>query len=111
LEEIGTLITGVLHSMKAVTSYRQAVFSMRMNYIIYLDAGIKHRSYPIQIDAAAPRDWLPLVHRMITAVGTAIPPHIALPPAITARNDNARGIVSAAVRVAISVQRESVCTV
>jgi hypothetical protein len=82
-----------------------------MNYIIYVDAGIKRSSYLIQIDAAAPSDWLPLVHRMITAVATATPPHSALLAEITACNGNARGIVSAALRVAISVQRESVWTV
>lgn len=84
---------------------------MRMNYITHVHAGIKRSLYLIQIDAAAPSDWLPLVHRMITAVDTAIPPRSALLSAITARNDNARDIVSAAVRVAISVQRESVWTV
>ncbi len=84
---------------------------MTMNYITHVHAGIKRSLYLIRIDAAAPSDWLPLVHRMITAVGTAVTPHSALLPLITARNENAHGIVSAPVLVPISVQRESLWTV
>ena len=78
---------------------------MTTNYITKVDAGIKSRSYLVQMDAAVPDDWLPLARRVITTAGVPVPPDSALLPVIASCNGNARDIVSAAVRVAIAAKR------
>jgi len=105
LDEIDNLTKAAQQSLKAVMSYRQSTFIMTTNYITDVDAGIKSRSYLIQMDAASPNDWLPLVRRVITAVGAAVPPENILLPVIANCNGNARDIVSAAVRVAVAARR------
>jgi replication-associated recombination protein RarA len=105
LDEVDNLTVAAQQSLKAIMNYRQSVFIMTTNYITKVDAGIKSRSYLIQMDAATPGDWLPLVRRVITTAGVAVPPDSALLPVIASCNGNARDIVSAAVRVAIAAER------
>jgi hypothetical protein len=78
---------------------------MTTNYITKVDAGIKSRSYLIQMDAGAPGDWLPLARRIIIVAGVPAPTDSALLPVIASCNGNARDIVSAVVRVAITAKR------
>ena len=87
-------------------NYQHTVFIMTTNYIERVDAGIKSRSYLIQMDAAQPSDWLPVMHRVISACGVPIPPDVTLLPIIQQSDGNAREIVSAAVRMAIDTQRQ-----
>ena len=75
---------------------------MTTNYIEKIDAGIKSRSYLIQMDAASPADWLPVMHRVISTCGGMIPPDSTLLPIIHGCDGNAREIVASAVRVAIN---------
>lgn len=105
LDEVDNLTVAAQQSLKAIMNYRQSVFIMTTNYITKVDAGIKSRSYLIQMDAATPGDWLPLVRRVITTAGVPAPPDSALLPVIASCNGNARDIVSAAVRVAIAAKR------
>lgn len=106
LDEVDNLTKAAQQSLKAVMNYRQATFIMTTNYITEVDAGIKSRSYLIQMDAASPNDWLPLVRRVITAVGAVVPPDNTLLPVIANCNGNARDIVSCAVRIGIAAQRQ-----
>ena len=64
-------------------------------------------AYLIQMDAAAPADWLPVVQRAIAAYGAVVPPASVLLPVIQGCDGSARDIVSSAVRVAIDVQRRA----
>ncbi len=105
LDEVDNLTVAAQQSLKAIMNYRQSVFIMTTNYITKVDAGIKSRSYLIQMDAAAPGDWLSLVRRVIKAAGIALPPDSTLLPVIDSCNGNARDVVSAAVRVAIAAKR------
>jgi len=105
LDEVDNLTEAAQQSLKAVMNYRQAVFIMTTNYITKVDTGIKSRSYLIQMDAAEPGDWLPLVRRVITTADVPVPADSALLPVITSCNGNARDIVSAAVRVALAARR------
>ncbi len=94
-------------TLKAAMNWEHTVFIMTTNYIEKIDAGVKSRSYLIQMDAAAPAAWLPIVRRVIAASGAAVPPDSSLLPIIASCNGNARDMVSAAVRVAIEAQREA----
>ena len=69
--------------------------------------GIKSRSYLIQMDAALPSDWLPVMHRVIATCGGIIPPDSALLPIIQSCDGNARDIVSSAIRVALEQNRKA----
>ena len=74
---------------------------MTTNDITAVDKGVVNRSHVINMMAAKPQDWLPLVKRVIQACGAAQPPDQALIPVIAACNGSAREICNAAVQVAI----------
>jgi hypothetical protein len=80
---------------------------MTTNYIEKIDAGIKSRYYLIQMDAASPADWLPVVHRVISTCGGMIPPDYTLLPIIHGCDGNAREIISSAKRVALEQNRKA----
>lgn len=108
LDEIDNLTEAAQQSLKAVMNPpHNSVFVMTTNYIGKIDAGIKSRSYLIQMDAAQPADWLPVMRRVIAACGAVQPPDNLLLPIIAACAGNARDIVSDAVRVAIKAQRQA----
>jgi replication-associated recombination protein RarA len=105
LDEIDNWTTRTQQTLKAAMNYENSVFIMTTNYIERIDAGIKSRSYLIQMDAAKPTDWLPIVSQVITACGVAAPPAATLMPIIAGCDGNARDIISSAVRVAIASAR------
>ena len=107
LDEIDNWTSRTQQTLKADMNYQHTVFIMTTNYIQKIDSGIKSRSYLIQMDAAAPAEWLPVVQRAIAAYGTVVPPASVLLPVIQGCDGNARDIVSSAVRVAIDVQRRA----
>jgi replication-associated recombination protein RarA len=108
LDEIDNLTEAAQQSLKAVMNPpHYSVFVMTTNHIEKIDAGIKSRSYLIQMDAAQPADWLPVMRRVIAACGAMQPPDAALLPIIETCDGNARDIVTSAVRVAIRAQRQA----
>ena len=88
-------------------NYEHTVFIMTTNYIEKIDAGIKSRSYLIQMDAASPADWLPVMHRVISTCGGMIPPDSTLLPIIHGCDGNAREIISSAIRLALEQNRKA----
>jgi len=82
LDEIDNWPTRTQQALKSAMNYQHTVFIMTTNYIEEVDAGIKSRSYLIQMDAAQPSHWLPLMHRVISACGAPIPPDATLLPII-----------------------------
>lgn len=103
LDEVDNLTVAAQQSLKAIMNYEHVVFIMTTNHITKIDQGIINRSYLIQMDAAQPSDWLPLVSRIITACGVVPPSAAVLLPVIAGCNGSAREIVSTAVRIAISI--------
>jgi replication-associated recombination protein RarA len=59
LDEIDNWTTRTQQTLKAAMNYQHTAFIMTTNRIEKIDAGIKNRSYRIQMDAAQPSDWLP----------------------------------------------------
>jgi hypothetical protein len=106
LDEIDNWTIRTQQTLKAAMNSKNSVFIMTTNYIERIDAGIKSRSYLIQMDAAKPTDWLPIVSRVIAGCGVVTPPAATLLPIIAGCDGNARDIISSAVRVAIEAQRQ-----
>ena len=107
LDEFDNWTIRTQQTLKAAMNYEHTVFIMTTNYIEKIDAGIKSRSYLIQMDAALPADWLPVMHRVIGACGGIIPPDSTLLPIIHGCDGNAREIVSSAVLVALKQNRKA----
>ncbi len=104
LDELDNWTERTQQTLKGVMNYQSSVFIMTTNYIGKIDPGIKSRSHLIQMDAALPEDWLPVMQRVIAACGAIVPPAQTLLPIIQSCDGNARDIVNAAVRVAIAAQ-------
>jgi replication-associated recombination protein RarA len=107
LDELDNWTTRTQQTLKAAMNNPNTVFIMTTNYIEKIDAGIKSRSYLIQMDAASPADWLPLVHRVISTCGGMIPPDCTLLPIIHGCDGDAREIISSAIRVALEQNRKA----
>lgn len=107
LDEVDNLTATAQQTLKAVMNYEHVVFIMTTNHIETIDRGVTNRSYLIQMDAAAPTDWLPVVKRVITKCGAQLPPDSALLPVIQSADGSARDIISSAVRVAIASMRQA----
>lgn len=105
LDEIDNWTARTQQTLKAAMNREHTAFIMTTNYINNVDAGIKSRSYLIQMDAATPSDWLPVVRRVFDVCEVSLPPDSALLPIIQGCNGNARDIVSSAVRVANQAKR------
>lgn len=106
LDEVDNWTPRTQQTLKAAMNYTNTVFVMTTNYIEKVDTGIKSRSYLIQMDAAPPSAWLPVVHRVIQASGGKSPPDESLLPIIEGCNGNARDIISSAVRVVLEQTRK-----
>ena len=107
LDEFDNWTTRTQQTLKAAMNYEHTVFIMTTNYIEKIDAGIKSRSYLIQMDAASPSDWLPVMHRVISTCGGMIPPDSTLLPIIHGCDGNAREIISSAIRLALEQNRKA----
>lgn len=107
LDEVDNWTPRSQQTLKAAMNYKHTVFIMTTNYIEQIDAGIKSRAYLIQMDAAPPAAWVPVVTRVIQASGGSIPPDASLLPIIKGCDGNAREIISSAVRVALEQNRKA----
>ena len=107
LDEFDNWTTRTQQTLKAAMNYPNTAFIFTTNYIEKIDDGIKSRSYLIQMDAALPADWLPVMHQVISTCGGMIPPDCTLLPIIHGCDGNARDIVASAVRVATNQNRKA----
>lgn len=107
LDELDNLTSRAQQTLKATMNHKHVVYVMTTNHIDKIDHGIINRSYLIQMDAAAPTEWLPVVRRTITACGAPLPPDSALLPLIKSCDGSARDIVSNAVRVALESMQKA----
>jgi replication-associated recombination protein RarA len=107
LDEIDNWTGKTQQTLKAAMNWEHTVFIMTTNYINNIDAGIRSRSYLIQMDAAQPGEWLPVVRRVIQSSGAPMPPDSTLLPLIQSCHGNARDIVSTAVAVANAAKNQA----
>jgi replication-associated recombination protein RarA len=101
LDEVDNLTSSAQASLKAIMTGLHGIFIMTTNDITAVDKGVVNRSHVINMMAAKPQDWLPLVKRVIVACGAPLPPDNSLIPVIASCDGSAREICSAAVQVAI----------
>ena len=101
LDEVDNLTDAAQASLKAIMTGLHGAFILTTNHINSIDKGVVNRCHVINMMAAMPQDWLPLVKRIITVCGAPLPPDASLIPVIAGCNGSAREICNAAVQVAI----------
>ena len=107
LDELDNLTDAARASLKAIMNGRHVIFIMTTNNLSAIDMGIQNRSYIIDMNAAPPSVWLPLVRRVISSYGATVPSDAVLLPLIAACDGSAREIISAAMEVAINQALEA----
>lgn len=100
LDEADNLTNLAQAQLKASMNLPQAVFVLTTNYIQRIDKGVQNRCCLIEMNAAQPAQWLPLVNRVFAASNVPMPPLQTLLPIIESANGSARDIISAALQVA-----------
>jgi replication-associated recombination protein RarA len=104
LDEVDNLTEAAQASLKAIMDCRHGVFILTTNDINQVDKGVVNRCHVIHMLVAQAQDWLPLVKRVITSTGAAIPPDASLIPIIASCNGSGREILTAAVQIATSIK-------
>jgi len=100
LDEVDNLTDAAQASLKAIMDCRHGVFIMTTNDITKIDKGIVNRSYVIHMLVAQSKDWLPIVKRLIMAMGANCPPESTLLPVIASCNGSGREILTTAIQIA-----------
>jgi DNA polymerase III delta prime subunit len=104
LDEADNLTNLAQAQLKATMNLPNAVFIFTTNNIGGIDKGIQNRCYLIDMNAANPASWLPLLTRVFSACGVAMPPNKQLFPVIESCNGSAREIITSAIEIAIAVK-------
>jgi replication-associated recombination protein RarA len=106
LDEVDNLTDLAQQHLKSAMAYEHAVFILTTNHINEVDKGVQNRCYLIEMNAAQPADWLPVVHQAIAACGVPVPDDTVLLPLIAAGKGSAREIISGALEVANEIRRQ-----
>ena len=99
LDEVDNLTDAAQASLKAIMTGLHGIFILTTNHIGSIDKGAVNRCHVIHMMAAQPKDWLPLVKKVITKMGGRLPPDSSLIPIITECNGSGRDIQTAAIQV------------
>jgi DNA polymerase III delta prime subunit len=99
LDEVDNLTVAAQASLKAIMTGLHGIFILTTNHIGSIDKGVVNRCHVIHMMAAQPKDWLPLVKKVITKMGGRLPPDSSLIPIITECNGSGRDIQTAAIQV------------
>ncbi len=99
LDEVDNLTDAAQASLKAIMTGLHGIFILTTNHIGEIDKGVINRCHVIHMMAAQPKDWLPLVKKVITKMGGRLPPDSSLIPIISQCNGSARDVQIAAVQV------------
>ena len=102
LDEVDNLTEAAQKSIKAIMTGLHGVFILTTNHIREIDKGIVSRCHVIHMMEADPKDWLPLVKKVISKMGCSLPPDSSLLPIIKQCDGSAREILNAATQVAIT---------
>ena len=101
LDEVDNLTDAAQRSLKAIMTGLHGVFILTTNHIDEIDKGIESRCHVIHMLEANPKDWLPLVRKVISKMGARLPPDSSLIPIIKQCDGSAREILSAAIQVGV----------
>ena len=99
LDEVDNLTDAAQASLKAIMTGLHGIFILTTNHIGSIDKGVVNRCHVIHMMAAQPKDWLPLVKKVITKMGGSLPPDSSLIPIIAECNGSGRDIQTAAIQV------------
>jgi replication-associated recombination protein RarA len=99
LDEVDNLTEAAQKSIKAIMTGLHGVFILTTNHIREIDKGIVSRCHVIHMMEADPKDWLPLVKKVISKMGANLPPDSTLLPIIKQCDGSAREILNAAIQV------------
>jgi DNA polymerase III delta prime subunit len=97
--------------LKATMNLPKAVFIFTTNNIAAIDKGIQNRCHLIEMNAAQPLDWLPLLTRVFNACGVSVPPNNVLFPVIQSCNGSARDIITSAIAIACAAKSSQAVSV
>jgi DNA polymerase III delta prime subunit len=100
LDEVDNLTDAAQRSLKAIMTGLHGVFILTTNHIGEIDKGIVSRCHVIHMLQADPKDWLPLVKKVISKMGASLPPDSTLLPIIKQCDGSTREILTAAIQVA-----------
>jgi DNA polymerase III delta prime subunit len=99
LDEVDNLTDAAQASLKAIMTGLYGVFILTTNHISEIERGVVNRCHVIHMMEAQPKDWLPLVKKVITQMGGSLPPDSSLIPIIKQCNGSGRDIQTAAIQV------------
>jgi len=102
LDEVDNLTDLAQKQLKAWMNRTDIVFILTTNYLSQVDNGVQNRCYLIEMNAAQPSDWLPLVQRVIASYGVAPVPDSTLLPVIADCDGSARDILAKAHEIGAS---------
>jgi len=100
LDEVDNLTDAAQASLKAIMTGLHGVFILTTNHIGQIDKGVVNRCHVIHMMEADPKDWLPLVRKVISKMSSNLPPDSSLLPIIKQCDGSAREILTAAMQVA-----------
>ena len=100
LDEVDNLTNAAQASLKAIMTGLHGVFILTTNHIGQIDKGVVNRCHVIHMMHADPKDWLPLVKKVISKMSSNLPPDSSLLPIIKQCDGSAREILTAAMQVA-----------
>ena len=101
LDEVDNLTDAAQRSLKAIMTGQHGVFILTTNHIGAIDKGIVSRCHVIHMLQADPKDWLPLVRKVISKMGASLPPDSSLISIIKQCDGSAREILTAAIQVSV----------
>ena len=101
LDEVDNLTDAAQASLKAIMTGLHGIFILTTNHISEIDSGVINRCHVIHMMEAQPKDWLPLVKKVISKMGVSLPPDSSLIPIIAQCNGSVRDIQTASVLVGV----------
>jgi replication-associated recombination protein RarA len=104
LDECDKLSVKTQSTLRGVMDRGNAIFVFTTNNLHQIDGGIRDRSHLIEMNAALPQRWLPIMKRVILCNGGAVPPDQQLTKVIDACNGSARKIIDAAEDIAAATR-------
>ena len=107
LDEVDNLTELAQKQLKAWMNRKDVVFILTTNYVPKIDKGVQSRCFLIEMNAAQPADWLPLVQRVIASYGNGSVHDEVLLPVIADCDGSARDILASAHEIGASRQAKA----
>lgn len=107
LDEVDNLTEAAQLHLKSAMNRRDVVYILTTNHITKIDKGVQNRCHLIEMNAAAPADWLSVCSKVIAACGAPLVPDEVLLPMIESCNGSARDIVTRAMHIGIERAKQA----